>query len=200
MLQKLHIIIYECNEATMVLQRLCAIKQILSVLSCSRKWASKAVDSMADSFIFWNKMAFQISSEIGHVRNRFYEEWQIVPTIDYLLSGKVVQVSIGYWHWKEIVVVISDPSATLVRNWREHLIEGCRQFAIGIFSDKYCLVEGDEISYLEVSKLLKMVASVWIISQILYMPDGFLLLHLGLVKKQWHVSDMSDFLCNFLQL
>ena len=36
------------------------------------------------------------SSEITHVRDRFDEEWQIVPIVDYLLSGKVVQVSIGY--------------------------------------------------------------------------------------------------------
>ena len=175
-------IIYECNEATVVLQRLCAMKQILLVLSCPWKWASKAVDSMAHSFIFWDKMAFQISSEITHVRDRFDEEWQIVPIVDYLLSGKVVQVSIGYWHWKEIIIVIPDPSATLVRNWREHVIEGSRQLAIGIFSGKYCLVEGDEISYLKIFQLLKVVASVWIISQILYMPDGFLLLHFEFVK------------------
>ena len=61
-------------------------------------------------------MAFQISSEIGHVRDKFYQEWQIVPIVDYLLSGKVVQVSIRYRHWEEVVIIIPDPSATLVRN------------------------------------------------------------------------------------
>ena len=109
------------------------MKQILLVLSCPWKWASKAVDSVAHSFIFWDKMAFQISSEIGQVRDRFDQEWQFVPIVDYLLSGKVVQVSIGYWHWKEIIIVIPDPSATLDRNWREHAIEGSRQLAIGIY-------------------------------------------------------------------
>ena len=127
-------------------------------------------------------MVFQISSEFGHVRDGFDQERQFVPIIDYLLSRKVVRVSIRHCNGKEIVVVISNPSATLVRNFREHVIEGGRQFAIGVFSGKYCLVEGDEISYLEVSQLLEVVASVCIISQILYMPDGFLLLHFEFVK------------------
>ena len=100
------IFIYKCNKATAVLQRLCAMKQILLLRSWPSKWASKAVNSMVHSFIFWHKMAFQISSVFGHVR-QFSSFW-----LQFFYEGRYFDLR----NWTEFKEFESD--ALKVMHWR----------------------------------------------------------------------------------
>ena len=147
--------------------------------------ARETIDSITDCFIFGEKVGLQVRTKIRQVRYWLYCQRKTVPVWNHLWDWKIVQIGIFQRHQREIIIIISCASDSLIRDRGKQIFKGAWQFIVWVVSGENRLVERNQIIHSQILKLFKSLSCVRVIPQVENMPDSFLLLHFQLMKELW---------------